>query len=258
MFETVVTTAQTVFYCATCDKEFGPDEENRIGLRFICPDGPTHVAAVIKPPAGKTWLRFERRLLGCAEASPLRYFDKSGYPGVYHIIRAGLLLGALAIAMPNSMSRCILAVPICLYFLYDLLTISTCATFISRNPTHPLRTLIFTLSTLLQVAFVFSTFYWLGASSFSGITGRLDAVYFSVVTITTLGYGDIHPDPNAYWAKLLVMFELMFGLYVLAGLLSVVAGWGNSMPIPKRTPLLKEVLTKSHNSFPSSQGNSAP
>jgi len=242
MFETLVTGSQTIFYCATCNREFGSDEENRLGLRFVCPEGATHIAAVIKPPAGKAWLRFEKYLLACAEASPLHYFDIMGRPGLYHLIRAGCLLGALAIAAPTSISRCVLALCVCVYFLFDLLTISTCATFISRNPTHPLRTLIFTISTLLQVAFVFATFYWLMASQFSGITGRFDAVYFSVVTISTLGYGDIHPGADAHAVKLLVICELMLGLYVLAGLLSVVAGWGNSLPTPKRTPLLSEVL----------------
>jgi hypothetical protein len=258
MFETVVTTSQTIFYCATCNKEFGPDEENRIGQRFICPEGSTHIAAIVKPPAGKAWLRFEKRLLACAEASPLRYFDKTGHPGLYHLIRSGCLLGALALATPASISRSLLAVLVSMYFLFDLLTISTCATFISRNPTHPLRTLIFTISTLLQVAFVFATLYWLIGSQFSGIAGRLDAVYFSVVTISTLGYGDIHPSPDAHAAKLLVMSELMLGLYVLAGLLSVVAGWGNSLPIPRRTPLLRDLSTKPDSSPDSTPAASRP
>lgn len=42
---------------------------------------------------------------------------------------------------------------------------------------------------------------------------RFDAIYFSLVTITTLGYGDILPM-NIY-AKLLVMFELVIGMWFL-------------------------------------------
>jgi hypothetical protein len=41
----------------------------------------------------------------------------------------------------------------------------------------------------------------------------LDALYFSSVTITTVGYGDILPVSP--WAKLLVMSEVLAGLFLL-------------------------------------------
>ncbi|GEM_PF-5919713 len=47
----------------------------------------------------------------------------------------------------------------------------------------------------------------------------VDAIYFSGVTITTLGYGDIKPDHIV--TKLLVLYELFSGLLLLVVALSV-------------------------------------
>ena len=49
------------------------------------------------------------------------------------------------------------------------------------------------------------------------LVGRLDALYFSFVTITTLGYGDFHPVSAA--AKWTVMGEVVSGLIMLVGAL---------------------------------------
>jgi len=46
----------------------------------------------------------------------------------------------------------------------------------------------------------------------------LDALYFSTVTITTLGYGDILP--NAGYVKILVILETMLGIILLGAVLS--------------------------------------
>lgn len=47
------------------------------------------------------------------------------------------------------------------------------------------------------------------------------ALYFSIVTFATLGYGDIHPHNG--WAKFLVCFEVAFG-FVMLGALIVLIG----------------------------------
>jgi voltage-gated potassium channel len=47
----------------------------------------------------------------------------------------------------------------------------------------------------------------------------VDAIYFSGVTITTLGYGDIKPDHVV--TKLLVLYELFLGLLLVVVALSV-------------------------------------
>ena len=50
----------------------------------------------------------------------------------------------------------------------------------------------------------------------------VDAVYFSVVTITTLGYGDFHPINLP--AKVAVMGELLCGIIMLVGAFPLLVG----------------------------------
>jgi hypothetical protein len=47
------------------------------------------------------------------------------------------------------------------------------------------------------------------------LRSRLDAVYFSGVTITTVGYGDFVPGRPA--ARLLVLWEIATGIFLIAG-----------------------------------------
>jgi Ion channel len=54
-----------------------------------------------------------------------------------------------------------------------------------------------------------------GQSPAEPLAGRLDAIYFSFVTITTLGYGDFHPVSAV--AKWIVMGELGSGILMLVG-----------------------------------------
>ena len=53
--------------------------------------------------------------------------------------------------------------------------------------------------------------------------GALEAMYFSAVTITTLGYGDI--TPGCSLAQATVLAELAVGIYFLALIVAIVAGW---------------------------------
>jgi hypothetical protein len=60
-----------------------------------------------------------------------------------------------------------------------------------------------------------------------GETGRsgnvfVDLVYFSVVTISTVGYGDI--SPKATSAKLLCMCEILLGYFFIGMLLATILG----------------------------------
>ena len=62
---------------------------------------------------------------------------------------------------------------------------------------------------------VFATAYWLTSSSFTHLAPDwFAALYFSVVTFTTLGYGDISPTTHA--AMTLCMIEVLLGYVVLA------------------------------------------
>ncbi|MFC1434745.1 potassium channel family protein [Streptacidiphilus sp. N1-3] len=63
---------------------------------------------------------------------------------------------------------------------------------------------------------VFATAY-LGLSrdgQFSGLDTRTDALYFTVVTLATIGYGDIHPSGQE--ARLVVVVQIAYNFVFLA------------------------------------------
>ena len=46
------------------------------------------------------------------------------------------------------------------------------------------------------------------------------AVYFSVVTMTTLGFGDIHANPLNFWGHILLMIQVILGYVILGALVT--------------------------------------
>ena len=49
----------------------------------------------------------------------------------------------------------------------------------------------------------------------------LDSLYFTVITLTTVGYGDFSPQTDS--GKLFAIFYIIVGLGIMAGLIGVVA-----------------------------------
>ncbi len=47
--------------------------------------------------------------------------------------------------------------------------------------------------------------------------------YYSIVTFSTLGFGDISPKLSSYGGQLIVMFEVLIGYLSLGGLISIFA-----------------------------------
>lgn len=74
------------------------------------------------------------------------------------------------------------------------------------------------------LAAYFAFAYWLHPGCVEGLRathdfrGYLHALYFSVVTMTTLGFGDIHANPDSSYGQLLLMVQVILG-YVLLGAL---------------------------------------
>lgn len=73
------------------------------------------------------------------------------------------------------------------------------------------------------VLVIFSLGYYLltvqQPEQFSGLSTRLDALYFSMTTMSTVGYGDIHAQGQL--ARLLVTVQLVFNLVFVASLVSL-------------------------------------
>ncbi|MEV7772764.1 ion channel [Kitasatospora sp. NPDC086791] len=66
-------------------------------------------------------------------------------------------------------------------------------------------------------ATIFSaTYYVMGAhkAEFAGLETRLDALYFTVVTMATVGYGDITPAGQT--ARLIVVLQILYNFVFLA------------------------------------------
>ena len=78
--------------------------------------------------------------------------------------------------------------------------------------------------TFFGLAFAFGVVYWLWPScvmvnkEVGDIRGLWHALYFSVVTMTTLGFGDIAANPDSWAGQTLLMLQVILG-YVLLGAL---------------------------------------
>lgn len=78
--------------------------------------------------------------------------------------------------------------------------------------------------TFFGLAFGFGLVYWLCPScvmvngAIGDIRGLWHALYFSVVTMTTLGFGDIAANPDSWLGQTLLMVQVILG-YVLLGAL---------------------------------------
>ena len=70
------------------------------------------------------------------------------------------------------------------------------------------RWMLATLPTVAHVVLCFAIlFLWLGDHFAPRITDWLTAIYASVTTFSTLGYGDIRPAPGSVWGMVIVICE---------------------------------------------------
>lgn len=92
----------------------------------------------------------------------------------------------------------------------------------------------------IAVIVVFAMFYQKHGDNFtSPIKAFSDALYFSVVTITTLGYGDISPTSNL--TKLMISIQTVYGIFTFGFLMNAAAS-----KVAERTLRRQIEATKSH------------
>lgn len=72
----------------------------------------------------------------------------------------------------------------------------------------------------VSFSYLYMVFYQIDYESFSGVSGVVDFFYFSFVTITTLGYGDVLPVSSG--VKLAVIFETVIGIFYMAVVVGIV------------------------------------
>jgi voltage-gated potassium channel len=70
--------------------------------------------------------------------------------------------------------------------------------------------------TILTFSFILSCFIWLAENEVNpSINNFADAFYFTVISITTIGYGDI--TPKTMWGKMIIVLAV---LYIISGLMT--------------------------------------
>ncbi len=77
---------------------------------------------------------------------------------------------------------------------------------------------------LVFVAFnaVFAFFYWIGNQPISNVPGGayIDYLYFSIETLSTAGYGDMHPDTHyGHFIATVELFTGIFSMSLMTGLI---------------------------------------
>jgi inward rectifier potassium channel len=77
---------------------------------------------------------------------------------------------------------------------------------------------------LVFVAFnaVFAFFYWIGNQPISNVPGGayIDYLYFSIETLSTAGYGDMHPDTHyGHFIATIELFTGIFSMSLMTGLI---------------------------------------
>src|ERR1700680_2815634 len=77
---------------------------------------------------------------------------------------------------------------------------------------------------LVFVAFnaVFAFFYWIGNQPISNVPGGtyIDYLYFSIETLSTAGYGDMHPQTHyGYFIATVELFTGIFSMSLMTGLI---------------------------------------
>lgn len=96
-----------------------------------------------------------------------------------------------------------------------------------RKVFNRMRNLIIAIANVFFVNRLFGAFYWWSAekNNFSEMPKNIgDAFYFSTVTGSTLGYGEIRPSLDADLIQTVVLFQILSSLFLVAVVLSMAVG----------------------------------
>lgn len=239
---------EAIAYCARCRRDICRVSPWLMGKRFRCPasspDSP-HVAAVIQPDM-RSWLHVQQGIVAIqtSRRNP-RVFVFGDKTGTATLTLLAILLVALIATGTRFWP---LAVGVALLAIADILLQTTSAVFITQLPRVVLRTLLLGLLGFVQLVTAFAVLHAsapAGSYAVSSICGgTLDAftaLYFSLVTMATLGYGDVAPCVGVSLGRMLVIVQVLVGLFFLSGLFATMASWGSGVPsIPTLEQLRRE------------------
>lgn len=60
----------------------------------------------------------------------------------------------------------------------------------------------------------------------------IQSLYFSTVTLTTIGYGDLHPTSDI--SRLFTVFYIIFGVFTVIGAVGIIGAWRVEMRAKRR------------------------
>lgn len=184
---------------------------------------------------------FKRTIARAAELTPNAFLPKLGAKiarerlGVHdcaelYLFARFLFALALVTAIPKSLALTfavgVIQVSSIIYLLRIVFPVA------ERNLRDPSRSLFFAFGHYIEIGLSMGYVYWcVGEFNDKAITIS-KSVYFSFVTMSTLGYGDVLPDSD--WTRLLVVIHIVVGIFMLAtviGLfLSLSSGGAQSNP----------------------------
>ncbi len=143
------------------------------------------------------------------------------------VVVAAAILGGLAAPLPVA-SGFVGAVSLCL----TAGVIAIVASAVRERHGVDTQTVLGVLSVYLLLALLFASLHQLFAAfnpdgylhGVQGLPSAADQLYFSVITLATVGYGDIVPASSL--ARAVVVVEAMTGqLYLVSVVAAVVGGW---------------------------------
>ena len=203
-----------------------------MGRRFRCSKSSFddfHVAAVTDART-LWWLRCQALLVQiCRSKFHPRYFLCGRRAEFYVPVLLAVTIAAYWLTPGIPWAGMGLAVAV----LVDTLLFNTMVAFVTQRPRLAMRTMFFAVATFLQIAAAFGVLYRALPQRYfdAAIITDFDAFYFSVITLATVGYGDIHPVRDYGWAQGMVVAEIGCGLYFLTGLFAIMASWAGGSPV---------------------------
>lgn len=91
---------------------------------------------------------------------------------------------------------------------------------LAQRHLQPIHLLLAFELALLVFALIYFLMHVHNPAQFAGLDTRLDALYFSMVTTATVGYGDVHAVSQA--ARAVVTAQIAFNLVFVAGIVALV------------------------------------
>jgi hypothetical protein len=164
--------------------------------------------------------------------------------GPYLVLRFTILIIALVMAASDVLLLRCIACAISLFLIGDILVAHLSIAFVSQFPADPLRSVTFALFSFFQLAVAFGVFFAAPDPSFSWVGKEneppmriswLNSLYFSLLIITTVGWGDILPHHDASLLRAIISLELIVALSFLVSVLQIMTSWSSRHPaaVPK-------------------------